>query len=58
MVIATDKRKSGRKNTLGKCCAIYLTVVSTCTASFNFSSILISDVFVVKERPETRSNHP
>lgn len=22
-----DERKNGRKNTLGKCCAVYLTVV-------------------------------
>lgn len=46
---------NGKKNTLGKCCAIYLTVISTSIASSSLSLILVSDIFAVKLRPETRS---
>lgn len=46
---------NGRNNTLGKCCAIYLTIVSTYIVSFSFSSVLVSDIFAVRQRPETRS---
>jgi len=46
---------NGSKNTLAACCAVHLTVASTCIATFSFSSLLGSNVFAVKQRLENRS---